>query len=75
MTTTKSLTFQQIRSVKLGAQREHNYELAVICDLALEGEIDLDDYSVLSPAEERRIRKMDREQAYAVIVDTINGAS
>lgn len=73
-TTIKSLTERQIRTLRPEALAAGDYDMAAICDLAIDGSIDCDDYTTLSTSGERRIRQMNREAAYAEIVRAINHA-
>lgn len=73
-TTVKNLTEAQISRLRTEAGENGDYELAAVCDLALDGEIDTDDYTVLDRSEARRVREMTQDEAYAVIVRAINDA-
>lgn len=73
-TTIKSLTENQIRTLRFEALTAGDYDMAAICDLAIDGSIDCDDYTTLSTSGERRIRTMSRADAYAEIVRVINNA-
>lgn len=71
-TTIKSLTEAQIKTLRSEATKAGEYMLAVTCDLALEGKIDLNDYTVLEHHEANKLRSMTQEQAYEAVVDAIN---
>jgi hypothetical protein len=74
-TTVKTLTEQQIARLKTEAGEAGDHAMSVICDLALEGEIDGDDYTgVLSAQEAHDIAAMTRDEAYVAIVRAINDA-
>lgn len=73
-TTIKSLTENQIRTLRAEALTAGDYDMAAICDLAIDGSIDLDDYTTVSPSGSRKIRDMSQEDAYAEIVRVINNA-
>ena len=73
MTTTKGLTEKQIRKLRAEAYRAGDMLMGAICDLALDGEIDVDDYTSLERDESRRVGGMTRDEAYAEIVEAING--
>ena len=73
-TTTKSLTEKQIRTLRREAMDAGDYPMVVICDLALAGEIDVTDYTVLDAPDARRIARMTRDEAYTAIVRAINSA-
>ena len=46
--------------------------MAAICDLAIIGTFDANDWSTLTHQETARVARMTREEAYAVIVDARN---
>lgn len=71
-TTIENLTDAQIRSLRAEASDAGDHEMVAICDLALDGEIDTDDYSTLDRDEARRVRCMSRDEAYAEIVEAID---
>ena len=74
MTTIKNLTEQQISRLRTEANSAHDYKMAVICDLALAGSVDLDDYTVLERDEERAIASMSQQDAYTAVVRAIGYA-
>lgn len=71
-TTIKTLTDSQIRTTQSLAGQAADYVQAAICDLALNGTFDRDDWTTLSAKEADRVAKMTREEAYATIVAAIN---
>ena len=71
-TTIKSLTENQIRALRHEALTASDYDMAAICDLAIAGSIDMDDYTAVSPSGERKIRGMSQADAYAEVVRAIN---
>lgn len=73
-TTTESLTEQQIRALRREAFAAGDYAMGVICDLALDAKIDLDDYTCLDHRDDARIRRMGQQGAFEAIVDAINNA-
>lgn len=70
--TVKNLTDAQISRLRSEAAQSHDYELVAICDLALSGEFDGDDYSVLNGREIRKISAMTQHDAYEAIVEALN---
>ena len=72
ISTIKNLTDNQIRAMQSEAETECEYVMAAICDLAIIGTFDANDWSTLTHQEQVRVGKMTREDAYAVIVDAIN---
>jgi len=74
-TTTKNLTDAQISKLRTEAGQHGDYEQVAICDLALTGAFDRDDYTVLSRVQADRISEMSRDDAYAAIASAINDAA
>jgi hypothetical protein len=72
MTTTKSITEQQISALRAEAYAAGDYYQGAICDLALLGTINTDDYTCLEAAEVRHLRILTRDDAIAACVDMIN---
>ena len=70
--TIKNLTDNQIRTMQSDAGTACDYVMAAICDLAIIGTFDADEWSTLTRQEQIRVGNMTREDAYAVIVDAIN---
>lgn len=64
-TTNTTVTDHEISYLRAEAYSAGDYYMAVICDLALDGEIDVGDYTVLSSDHERRIASMSAETARA----------
>lgn len=73
-TTTETLTDSQIRALRHEAIGAHDYAMVAICDYALAGEIDMDDYTTVDRRDDLRIRKMGHEDAIAEVVRAINNA-
>lgn len=73
--TAKSISFEQIRTLGAEALDHEDFDLFAICNLALDGTIDVDDYTTLSRAGANKIREMSREQAYAECAKAINVAA
>ena len=73
-TTVKNLTETQIRKLRAEAAEADDFAMVAICDYALDGTLDCDDYTCLAPADVRRIDAMDRDGAYAAIVEAITDA-
>lgn len=63
MSTDKTITDQDIRNLRTEAFENADYLQGVMCDLALEGEIDFDDYTVLEPDEVRSLANMTQAEA------------
>ena len=72
--TVKNLTDEQISRLRSEAGQAGDYVMGAICDLALNGSFDRDDYTALDGNEADRVAAMTREDAYAAIVDAINDA-
>lgn len=66
-TTAETVTTTQIRALRTKAlsPAASDYDMAAICDLALDGAIDPDDYTTLSTRTSARLRTMTQEQAQA----------
>jgi len=73
-TTPENLTTTQIRAMRAEALDADDYAAAAICDLALDGEIDTDDYTTLERDEVELIRGMNRDTAYKRIAEWIADA-
>ena len=72
ISTIKNLTDNQIRAMQSEAGTACDYVMAAICDLAIIGTFDANDWSTLTHQETARVARMTREEAYAVIVDARN---
>ena len=70
--TIKNLTDGQILTMQSEAGTACDYVMAAICDLAIIGTFDANDWNTLTHQEQIRVGKMTREEAYAVIVDARN---
>lgn len=76
MTTAQTISYSQIRSLRDEALRAGDDVQAVICDIALEGSVDMDDYSIdASPAKIAMLRAMTRDEAYAACADALDYAA
>ena len=73
--TARSITHEQIRSLRNAASSAGDSLQAAICDLAIDGTIDTDDWTVLEASEVRRLRNMSQDDAVAACVEAINDAS
>jgi hypothetical protein len=73
-TTVKNLTEMQIRKLHSEAAEAGDYITVAICDLALGGSFNADDYTTLSRAEARKMAAMSRDDAYHHIVECITDA-
>ena len=71
-TTTKSLTESQIRRLSTAAAEAGDIAQVAICDLALTGSFDRDEWSALDGRDADRVEAMTRDEAYAVVVDVLN---
>ena len=69
-----SLTDSMIRTLRAEAIEASDYEQIAICDLALDGSIDCDDYTTLSQQADRRLRGMSQEDAWAECAEAIESA-
>lgn len=68
-----SKNISQLRTEALAA---NDYDQAALCDLALNGEIDMDDYTCVSDRMSRRLRTMSAEDAVELCLDVIaNGGN
>jgi hypothetical protein len=72
--TAKTISEQQIKALRSEAVQAQDFDQVAVCDLALEGEIDTDDYTVLSGHMASRLRGMSRDEAYAECAQAINDA-
>jgi 2C-methyl-D-erythritol 2,4-cyclodiphosphate synthase len=73
-TTSKSITEQRISLLRTEALSAGDYAMAAICDLAIDGAIDTDDYSTLSTEEARRVDGMTQHDAVAECVRVVSAA-
>ncbi len=76
MTTAETITTAQIRALRSEAlsPTASDYDMAAICDLALDGAIDVDDYTTLSTRTAARLRTLTQEQAQAECARVISQA-
>lgn len=72
--TAETISFNQIRALRTEALADDNYDQVAVCDLALDGKIDMDDYTIISSEWDARLRKMTREEAYTMCANAINSA-
>lgn len=72
--TAESLTFAQIRALRSEAAEAHDYDMLATCDLAINGTINTDDYTVLTSFGQRKLGTMTRDEAYELIAKSINSA-
>lgn len=70
--TAATISFAQIRSLLEEALAAGDPDQAAICDFALDGSIDPDDYTTVSDRMARRLRTMTREEAYQTCADAID---
>lgn len=73
--TAKTLTNAQIRSLRTESLDAADYAMAAICDLALDGTIDTDDYSALEAHEARLVGSMTRDEAIEKVVRVLRAAA
>lgn len=73
--TTKSITEAQIETLKSEAGQAGDFRQVGLCVLALDGEIDFDDYTVFDAADRRWLNGHSREEALAACVEAINDAA
>jgi hypothetical protein len=72
MTTTTTITFEQIRALRREASAMGDWTQVAICDLALDGTFDRAAYTSLSAREIDHVVSMTREEAYADIAATLD---
>jgi hypothetical protein len=72
--TAQTISFAQIRSLRSEAIAASDGDRTAICDLALDGSVDVDDYTTLTRAGASRLRTMTRDEAYAECAQAINAA-
>lgn len=71
--TGKSITEQDIRDLRNAAVTlDDDSDTVALCDLALDGEIDMDDYTTVSRSFASRLQAMTRDEAYALCVERYN---
>ena len=76
--TAETISFDRIRSLRAEAITAQNSDQVAICDLALDGKIDVDDYTTLTRRGASRLRTMTRDEAYAEcarVIDADHSAS
>jgi len=74
-TTAQNISNSQIRSLRNEALRAGDDIQAVICDIALDGMVDMDDYVIdASPEKIAELRAMTQEQAIADCAEAISAA-
>lgn len=73
MVTSKSVTEAQISGLQTSAGTAGDVMMAAICEVALKGSIDIDDWA-LSSKEARKVADMTRDEALTAVVDAINDA-
>lgn len=74
MTTTENITDRQIRILRAEAAAAGDPDQIAYCDLALDGEIDLDDYTGLDRETIAALRNMSQEDARAECAQVIAAA-
>lgn len=74
MLTTKSITTRQLSVMRSEAYQAGDYVQGAICDLAIYGSFDADDYTCLDDCESRRVARMTQDDALAECVRVINAA-
>lgn len=72
--TAESISIQQICALRAESVSAGDMDQVGICDLALSGEIDVDDYTTLSRDCARALRTMTQEEAQEACADAINAA-
>jgi hypothetical protein len=73
--TAETVSFAAIKALRAEAHAANDSDMGAICDLAIDGTIDMDDYTTVSSRMSARLRTMTREQAYALCADAINAAT
>ena len=74
MKTVKNITESEIRALRSEANEAGDYDMGAVCDLALNGQIDTDDYTVLTGGFIRELQSMTQDEALRRVVDAINDA-
>lgn len=72
--TVETISYRQIRALREESIASRDADQAAVCDLALDGSIDMDDYTTVSRSMSRRLRSMTLEEAQALCADAINRA-
>jgi hypothetical protein len=70
--TAKSISFEMISILRRQASAMGDWVQVAICDLALNGTFDRDDYTSLSTREANHVASMTREEAYADVAATLD---
>lgn len=70
-TTIRNITETQMRALRNEAGEASDYVQVAICDLALDGSFDRDDYTTLDRAESDRVAGMTQDDAIAECVRVI----
>lgn len=74
VTTAENLTTKQIRDMRQACLEAGDYHGAAICDLALDGAINTDDYTTLNRDAVLDVRGLSRDGAYERIADWYSDA-
>lgn len=70
-TTAKSITESEIRSLRDASGQAGDFRQVGLCDLALTGEIEFDDYTVFDAADRRWLEQCTQESALNACVEAI----
>jgi len=73
--TTKTITEKHLSSLHEEACKSGDYAQVAICDLAIDGSFDGDDYTTLETRDVKRIARMTQEDALTECARVINTAS
>jgi len=74
-TTAQTISNSQIRSLRSEAAQAGDEVQVIICDIALNGRLDMDDYDMsISPAKIAGLRAMTQEEALVECADAISAS-
>lgn len=73
-TTARNVTEAQLSQLRSEAAEAGDFVQVAMCDLALDGSIDGDDYTTLSREETRRVTSMSQAEAVQACVEAICSA-
>lgn len=73
--TAETISEQQVKALRGEALEANDFDQVAVCDLALDGTIDTDDYTVLSGHMASKLRNMSRDEAYAECARALNDAA
>ena len=71
--TTKNVTDAEIAALGAASAEHDDFEQVAICELAITGNFDADDFTALSREEARKVGSMSQQDAITACVDVLNG--